>query len=34
MGITPEFIDKMHSHGFKDLSLHQLIGLKQSGALE
>jgi beta-lactamase regulating signal transducer with metallopeptidase domain len=34
MGITPEFIEKVRSHGFKDLSLHQLIGLKQSGALD
>ena len=34
MGVTPEFIEKARSHGFKDLSLHQLIGLKQSGALD
>jgi beta-lactamase regulating signal transducer with metallopeptidase domain len=34
MGVTPEFIEKARSHGFKDLSLNQLIGLKQSGALD
>lgn len=34
MGVTPEFVEKARSHGFKDLSLHQLIGLKQSGALD
>lgn len=34
MGITPQFIASVRSHGFKDLSLDQLIGLKQSGVLD
>jgi hypothetical protein len=34
MGVTPEFIEKVRSHGFKDLSMEQLIGLKRSGVLD
>jgi hypothetical protein len=33
-GVTPEFVEKLRSHGFKDLSLNQLIALKQSGVLD
>jgi hypothetical protein len=33
-GVTPEFIQKVHSHGFKDLTLEQLIALKRSGVLD
>jgi hypothetical protein len=33
-GVTPEFIQKVHNHGFKDLTLNQLISLKQSGVLD
>ncbi len=33
-GITPEFIQKVRSHGFKDLTMEQLMGLKMSGALD
>jgi hypothetical protein len=33
-GVTPEFIQKVRSHGFKDLTLDQLIALKQSGVLD
>jgi hypothetical protein len=33
-GITPEFIQKARSHGFKDLTLDQLISLKQTGVLD
>jgi beta-lactamase regulating signal transducer with metallopeptidase domain len=34
IGVTPEFIENARAHGFKDLTLEQLIGLKQSGALD
>jgi hypothetical protein len=27
-GVTPEFIEKVRSHGFKNLTFRQLIGLK------
>ena len=30
-GITPEFIEKVRSHGFKDLTFHQLLNLKIAG---
>jgi hypothetical protein len=30
MGVTPEFIEKAKSHGFKDLTLEKLIALKQA----
>jgi hypothetical protein len=33
-GITPEFIAKVRSHGFKDLTLDKLIALKQTGVLD
>jgi hypothetical protein len=33
MGITPEFIQKARSHGFKDLDLDKLMELKNSGVL-
>jgi hypothetical protein len=33
-GVTPEFIQKARSHGFKDLTLDQLIGLKRTGVLD
>ena len=33
-GVTPEFIAKVRSHGFKDLTLEKLIALKQSGVFE
>jgi len=33
-GITPEFIAEAKSHGFKNLDLHKLIALKQSGVLD
>jgi len=33
-GITPEFIEKARSRGFKDLTLNQLISLKQTGVLD
>jgi beta-lactamase regulating signal transducer with metallopeptidase domain len=32
--LTPEFVEKARQHGFKDLSLHKLIQLKQLGILE
>jgi hypothetical protein len=33
-GVTLEFIQKVHRHGFKDLTLEQLIALKRSGVLD
>jgi hypothetical protein len=33
MGITPEFIEKARSHGFKDLDLDKLIELKNANVL-
>jgi hypothetical protein len=33
-GVTPEFIAKVRSHGFKDLTLDQLIALKVTGAVD
>jgi beta-lactamase regulating signal transducer with metallopeptidase domain len=33
-GITPEFIAEAKSHGFKNLDLHKLIALKQSGVFD
>jgi beta-lactamase regulating signal transducer with metallopeptidase domain len=33
MGITPDFIEKARSHGFKDLSINQLIQLKNADVL-
>jgi hypothetical protein len=30
MDITPEFIAKVRSHGFKDLSLDKIIALKNA----
>jgi len=30
MGITPEFIQKAKSHGFKDLTIEKLIQLKNA----
>jgi len=33
-GVTPEFIAKARSYGFKDLTLEQIIRLKQSGVLD
>jgi hypothetical protein len=33
MGITPDFIEKARSHGFKDLSIRQLIQLKNADVL-
>jgi hypothetical protein len=33
-GVTPQFIEKARSHGFKDLTLEKLIELKVSGILE
>ena len=32
-GITPEFIDEARSHGFEDLSVDQLIQLKNADVL-
>jgi hypothetical protein len=29
-GVTPEFIEKVRSHGFKDLTYRQLISLKMA----
>jgi hypothetical protein len=29
-GITPEFIEKARKHGFQNLTLNRLIGLKQA----
>jgi beta-lactamase regulating signal transducer with metallopeptidase domain len=34
MGITPEFIEKARGHGFNDMTIEQLIGLKQAGVLD
>jgi hypothetical protein len=33
-GVTPEFIQKVQSHGFKNLDLDQIIELKRTGVLE
>ncbi len=33
MDITPEFINKVRAHGFKDLSMEQLIMLKNADVL-
>lgn len=33
-GVTPEFIAKARSYGFKNLTLEQIIRLKQSGVLD
>ncbi len=33
MEITPEFIEEVHAHGFKDLSMEQLIQLKNADVL-
>jgi hypothetical protein len=33
MDITPEFINQVRSHGFKDLSMDQLIQLKNADVL-
>ena len=33
-GVTPEFIQKVRSHGFKDLSLEQVISQKRTGVLD
>jgi len=33
MEITTEFIDEVHAHGFKDLSMEQLIQLKNADVL-
>ena len=33
-GITPEFIGKARSYGFKDLTLDQIMQLKHTGVLE
>ncbi len=33
-GVTPAFIAKAKSYGFKDLTLEQIIRLKQSGVLD
>jgi beta-lactamase regulating signal transducer with metallopeptidase domain len=33
MGITPEYIEKVRAHGFKDLSIRQLIQLKNANVL-
>jgi len=33
-GVTPAFIEKARSYGFKDLTLEQIIRLKQSGVLD
>ena len=33
MDITPEFIGEVRAHGFKDLSMEQLIQLKNAGSL-
>jgi beta-lactamase regulating signal transducer with metallopeptidase domain len=33
LGITPEFIDKARQHGFQNLTLEQLITLKNAGVL-
>jgi len=30
-GITPEFVEKVHSHAFKHLTFRQLIDLKMAG---
>jgi beta-lactamase regulating signal transducer with metallopeptidase domain len=32
--VTPEFVEKARAHGFKDLSLHKLIQLRELGILE
>ena len=32
-GITPEFIEEARSHGFEDLSVDQLIQLKNADVL-
>jgi bla regulator protein blaR1 len=32
--VTPEFVEKARKHGFKDLSLHKLIQLRELGILE
>jgi hypothetical protein len=29
-GVTPDFVQKVRSHGFANLSLHQLIALKMA----
>jgi len=33
-GVTPEFIEKVRQHGFKDLTLEKLIHLRQLGVLD
>lgn len=33
-GVTPEFIAKVKSHGFKDLTLDKLIALKEAGVFD
>ncbi len=33
MGVTPAFIEQVRAHGFKDLSIHQLIQLKNADVL-
>lgn len=33
MGVTPEFVEKARSHGFQNLTLDKLIGLKQANIL-
>ena len=33
MDITPEFIEQVHAHGFKDLSMEQMIQLKNADVL-
>jgi hypothetical protein len=33
-GITPEFIAKVKSRGFKDLTIDKLIALKETGVLD
>jgi hypothetical protein len=33
MEITPEFIEEVRAHGFKDLSMEQLIQLKHADVL-
>jgi hypothetical protein len=33
-GITPEFIAKVKSHGFNNLTLDKLIALKESGVFD
>jgi uncharacterized protein YnzC (UPF0291/DUF896 family) len=32
--VTPEFVEEAKKHGFKDLTLHKLIQLRQLGILE